>query len=639
MANITWRVQGVNREAIRAWLTCVTLLAAMSTLLPARAQAPLLERTVTVSLNRERIDIALNRISQQANLTFSYSPSAVDVSQLVTYEFAGHTVREVLEILFEGRVTYKVRGNYVILTRSAAPVAKEHVYSGYVVDEATGRRLNNVSVYDPVTLSSAVTDEYGFFQLKVDRLSAEEIRLAIARREYADTVIAVSTVKRGLLRVPMNVRQEKVASLADSVTQRLRRFWYQRIKATDMTNVQNISDTLYRRVQFSVFPMIGTNHKLSANIINDYSFNVFGGLAMGVNKFEMGGLFNLDRGDVSGVQLAGLFNGVGGVSHALQFAGLSNISLDTTRGVQFAGLINVNWRGTHRVAAAGLLNVTHGTSRGGMLAGVGNATIGAQNGPHIAGVFNINTQSVEIAQVAGVMNFSTGSVNGAQVSGALNFAAGNVSGAQVSGMLNVVGRRLKGAQAGVINYATTLHGAQIGVVNIADSVNGIPIGLLSFVLKGYHQIEISADEVFYTNVAFRTGLQHFYNIFTVGARPSSFEDDEVFWTAGYGFGTAPKISKRLTLNADVTANQIFSGYTLDALNVVAKAYGGIEYHPWKKIGFIAGITLNANYTDTDYSDYPQLFAAYQPHIVYEHTYANDVNVKMWWGAKIGLRFF
>ncbi len=85
-------------------------------------------------------------------------------------------------------------------------------------------------------------------------------------------------------------------------------------------------------------------------------------------------------------------------------------------------------------------------------------------------------------------------------------------------------------------------------------------------MKGYHQIEVSADEIFYTNLAFRTGVRQFYNIFTFGAKPNTFEKDETFWSFGYGIGTAPRLTNWLSLNVDVTANQVLLGNKIDEIN-------------------------------------------------------------------------
>jgi hypothetical protein len=513
------------------------------------------------------------------------------------------------------------------------------VLTGYVRDEATGRRLQNVSVYDPVTLSSAVTDSYGYFQLEVDQPSGEEVKLAISRLDYTDTVVAVVADRQRLLNIPIKINEEKVNTLADSVRQKIKRFWNTKILTPQAANILNIQDTLYRKFQFSIVPFIGTNHKLSGNVINDYSFNLYGGYSLGVKKLEIGGIFNIVRGDMNGAQFGGIFNAVGGKMKGLQFAGLVNMARDTVDGYQFAGLINLNATSSQKFSMAGLFNFTYRDSRGIHLAGLGNGTIGKQEGPHVAGLFNFATGDAYPAQVSSLLNFTAGKMKGAQVSGLLNFAAKEVSGAQVAGLINVAPRRIKGAQvSGFLNYATKVHGTQVGVINVTDSIRGVPVGVMSFVLKGYHKIEISADEIFYTNLAFRTGVRQFYNIFTVGAKPDTFEDDETFWSFGYGIGTAPKLSRTLSLNVDVTANQVVKGESIDAINMINKVYLGLELQMFKNVGITFGVTLNGYITDTTYDKYPPLFTDYTPHFISDKTYSNDMNMKMWWGGKLGLRF-
>ncbi|HTE32429.1 MAG TPA: STN domain-containing protein, partial [Chryseolinea sp.] len=285
----------------RAWsIAFVIVLIMIATPHPfTYGETPVLERTITLTLNRERIDIALKKVAQQGDFTFSYSPAIVDVSKIVTFTFAGNTVREVLDQLFQGTVHYKTRGNYIILTK-AATTSDAQTYSGYIIDETTGTRLKNVSVYDPVSLSSAVTDDYGYFQLKIDKPTAEDVQLAIEKLNYIDTMISVSSSKKRLLNIPISVNQDKLASLADSVSEKIRRFWKTKVLAPQSANIENIRDTLHRTTQVSVVPFVGTNHSLSGNIVNDYSFNIFGGYALGVEKLEVGTFFNIDRADVKG---------------------------------------------------------------------------------------------------------------------------------------------------------------------------------------------------------------------------------------------------------------------------------------------------------------------------------------------------
>jgi hypothetical protein len=269
------------------------------------------------------------------------------------------------------------------------------------------------------------------------------------------------------------------------------------------------------------------------------------------------------------------------------------------------------------------MNLTLRDSYGWHLAGLGNATIGKQDGPHLAGLFNFSTDDGSPAHIAGLTNVTIGTFKGVQAASLLNFTLRELEGAQVSGL---------------INYARKVDGTQVGLINVTDSIRGVPVGLLNVVFKGYHQVEVSADEIFYTNVAFRTGVRQFYNILTVGAKPDTFKDEFTYWTFGYGLGTAPRLSRTLSLNVDLIANQVVYGEKIEAINMINKLYVGLDVRLMKYVGIAFGVTLNGYITDTTYDKYPPLFTDYNPNIIFEKTYNNDINMKMWLGGKIGLRF-
>lgn len=599
---------------------------------------PLLERTMTISLDRETLEGALKKISQQGGFTFSYNPAVVKADRVVTYNFINKTVREILDELFKGALLYKQRNNYIILTRAEETSSSKdgQQVSGYVIDEATGSRLKNVSIYDPVSLASAVTDDYGYFQIDLPESAKDEVKLAVRKQHYTDTLIAVPSDQRGLTNI--RIKTDKLGVFADSVGSKMKRFWHSTKNATILAvNLENINDTLHRSFQFSFIPFVGTNHKLSGHVINDYSLNMFGGYSLGVEKLEFGGLFNTVRGNVRGVQIAGLVNGVAGDVEGVQLGGMVNAVRGTTKGVQIGGLINFNWQHSEAVAIGGLINFHMQDSRGVKFAGLGNITIGNQEGPHIAGLFNFSAGSANTAHVAGIMNFAGKETKGGHLAGIMNFAGKDVSGAQVAGIVNFAGGTMRGAQVGVLNFARNVNGAQVGVLNISDSVRGIPVGVLSIVGKGYHTIELSADEIFYTNLAFRTGVRQFYNIITAGVKPQTLSHDRTYWTFGYGVGTAPKLTRWLYLNFDLTTNQVLNEDLVDGVNLLNKLYLGVEFKPARHLALTVGATLNGYVTDTAY-EYQELFTDYTPHIIYDRTYSNDLNLKMWWGGKIGLRF-
>ena len=591
--------------------------------LSVHCQTPLLERKISLKIENERLDVSLKLISQAGNFIFSYNPAILDPAKIVNYHFTDKTIREILDVIFRGTVQYKARGKYVILTAGDRAKNKEPaIVTGYVVDESTGERLKDVSIYDPVTLTSTVTDSYGYFEIKIDRPSPDLI-LSINRRNYTDTLVMVPSKDR-LLNIPIKIDKEKIATLADSVGQKFKRFWKKQVLWFENINIDNVDDTLYRKTQLSFVPYVGSNHRMSGHVVNDYSLNILGGYSLGVEKLEFGGLFNLVRGDMNGLQLAGLFNDVGGQMKGVQLAGVFNLNQHRAKGAQFAGVMNIN----------------PDEMEGPQFAGVGNITSGLQNGPQFAGVFNIASQESQPLQLAGLYNLAAKDMKGFQGSGVFNFTGKNIRGTQVAGVLNFAGKNVMGAQiAGVLNFAgKKVKGTQIGLINIADSVCGVPVGFMSLVWKGYHKIELSADEIFYNNLSFRTGVRDFYNIFTAGAKPSTYKEDETLWTFGYGLGTAPRLSRKLFLNLDVTANQIVQGNSIEAVNLLNKLYLGFDFQAFRQMSLTFGATLNGHITKDSIDAYPELFTDYQPDIFYTRALGSDHTMKMWVGAKVGLRF-
>lgn len=527
----------------------------------------LLEKEVSIKVENERLDEFLNRLSQEVGGIFSYSPSAIDISQRITGEFTNKSCREILEAVFQGRIKYKQKGNYIILSPAPAP-EKEITISGYLVDESSGERIRNATVYDPITLKSSTTDEFGFFEIALKNPTGEDFELIINQERYTDTLLVDqkrSSFKRIFLR----------KETAETLTKPMKDFLQWAKESIGVKNSKNVRDTLSRNFQFSILPFLGTNHKLSGSVVNDYSINLFGGYSAGTNKFELGGLFNLDRGQVSGVQIAGLINQVGGSVKGFQIAGLANVNLDSLSGFQGAGLTNFTLRDVKGVQASPLLNI------------------------------------------------SGGSINGFQASALANYTHKHVKGVQAGILGNIAGGYVEGFQFGLFNYA--------------DSVKGASIGLLSFVRKGYHTIEIGADEIYPINIGLRTGTRGFYNILSAGIRPE--KADSTTWSFGYGIGTSPRLGKKTYLNFELNTSQMNKGKVL-ATNLINRIYLGIDYQLAKGVGIYGGPSFNIRIFDTSFDDHPETFAYFNPRVFGRKSIENlNLGQEIWWGFRAGIRFF
>lgn len=599
----------------------VLVLLVLSLPLSASGQnVPPLERVVTISFYQEHYDVVLTKLSKEGKFTFSYSSSILDPSGTVSGTFEKKTVREILTKIFGGKIQFKEKGNYIILTRTASPPKSSVtplVITGYVSDAETGEKIPEVSIYDRKTFSAAVSNQYGYFRLRIEKPSAEN-QISINKKGFLDTVvtirndnaeqfadfflvpeakaIVVEKLKESDLQSDSVSAAAEIEILEDNapplgpeqeVSTKERK---KDSRKESRINMRNIRDTLYRDFQVSFVPFIGSNEMLSGNVINDYSLNVLGGYSLGTQEIEIGGLFNVDRGHVAKFQIAGLFNAVGGKTNGVQVAGVINMANEKVTATQLAGTLNFNLHEVHGVQAAGVININGGPSRG----------------VQIAGVANIQIQDYQGSQIAGVLNVATHKITGTQVSG-------------------------------LINFGRVVKGSQIGIINVADSVHGVPVGFISLVRRGYHKLEIAADEVFYTNLAFRTGVRQFYNIFNAGIQPDDLGNP--VYTFGYGVGTAPKLTRWLFLNIDLTANHVEEGHLTLKTSLLNKLYTGFDFQLSPKFSITAGATLNAYVTRRDLSEYPALFTGYEPSFVSDREIGDNSRMRMWWGAKVGVRFF
>ncbi|MCF0070313.1 hypothetical protein LZD49_07505 [Dyadobacter sp. CY261] len=547
------------------WCICICLL-------PGHISAQdLLEKRITLKVTNQPLDETLQKIGNLGGFSFSYSPDMIDVKSRVSIQAVNMSIREILAAIFKDKVTFKERRKYIILQKNAEadkPLAPEDFdLNGYIIDNKTGKKLANASIYESATLASAVSNQYGYYKIRLPA-TRPQLRLEVRKEDYIGKSIPIPTRKDGYLQISLNpdtlkpiagkvathtpvqvdslhtrvaIPQFEMAKVdlprdtmfLDSSTNIRTMSWpdYENLRkkarnvqnkfvsafasAKQAVHTRNIEDTLYAPFQASILPFLGTNRELSGNIVNDYSINLIAGYSLGVSKFEVGSLINVVRGNVNGFQLGGVGNLVGNNVNGFQYANVLNLTLGNVRGFQ-------------------------GT------------------------------------------NF-------------INYIGKNLSGFQVAGVGNVVVGALEGYQFSVgYNYAHTVRkGHQIGFVNYSDSTATVPFGLFSWVhSNGYRRYEFSYDEFNYFNTAFKTGVERFYNIFNLGFNGGA--KDKPLLTIGYGFGTAQRLGKGWRANADLTGSIVLLNTDRnDEINQgIVKFALAIEKKIGSRFALFAGPSLN-----------------------------------------------
>ncbi|WP_069660461.1 LA_2272 family surface repeat-containing protein [Arcticibacter eurypsychrophilus] len=415
----------------RNWRFLLTIILFVFCFPPKELSAQgLLSKRISVQAQHLHLEDVLAKIGQKCGFRFSYNSAIVPLDSIVSLSVTDETVRDVLDHLFGDQFEYKETAGYVILRYAPlrlSLIADKvqninglYFISGVVIDDRTGKKISKASVYEKKLLRSALTDNDGTFDIKINTQN-NTIALTVSKENYRDTTVLILS--------SVNVNSDGSIHENDE-------YWSESGSVSDKTflgrllvsSKQKIQDLnvpgfiTQSPVQASIVPGLSSHGMLSGQVINNFSYNLLGGYTAGVEGVETGGLFNINKRYVKGVQVAGLFNIVG----------------ESVAGVQVAGL--------------------------------GNGVLGAVRGIEVGGVLNIALGSVMGVQVGGIANFSSKNVGGLQIAGIVNIAGKEMKGAQVS-LLNIA-RKQKGLQFGLVNIADTASGISLGLINIIRK-NGI----------------------------------------------------------------------------------------------------------------------------------------------------------------------
>ncbi len=469
----------------------------------------------------------LTDISQQGQFHFSYSSDAVRNDSLVSLSVQHKTVKQVLDMLFANSRQYKEVSDHIIIQAIMPDLSRTYTISGYVNDRETGKRITNATVYEKQQFISTLTNDQGYFRIKLKSTDRYAAAITVSKDLYRDTTLTVHagydqemdvTIKPAppVMLAPVDIGVEKT--------------WLGHFLLSSRQRMQSLNLSRFfadKPFQSSIVPGLGSHGRLDGQVINKFSFNLLGGYAAGLDGVEIGGIFNINKRDVLGVEAAGVFNMVGGNLTGVQLAGVYNAVLDSITGGLQAG---------------GVLNVVKGRTRGVQLAGLYNRTRDTLQGMQAAGFLNSTKLAMEGVQLAGALNLSPGKMQGFQAAGVGNLGQDSVLGMQV---------------AGLFNYAKTLKGMQIGIVNVADTSSGYSLGLINIIKKGgLHQLAISANETTLLNVSIKTGTKKLYGILTAGMNPIQDKKTIVF---GYGLGHAFTFSDKLLLTTELTSLNVYLG--------------------------------------------------------------------------------
>lgn len=429
-----------------------------------------LSRQVHLDIKQVPLNQVLDTIGRQAGFIFSYNSADFPGDSLVSFK-GEMEVERVLDQILQECYDYKEIKGYLILRHAPhtfrihtqAPILTRRgaLLSGTIVDEATGEKLENVSIYEKRSLTSALTNKKGFFQIPLQS-DSNTVSLTVTKANYHEMVMTILPT----IRVSNKPAYDSLALRKTGSTAEVNRSFLGKIFISTGQKIQSLNLGNFfvsRPYQFSFIPKWNTRGDMSGQVISKFSLNLLAGYNAGVHGFEMGTLANLNRTEVKGVQLAGVMNVVGGSSSGFQAAGITNHVYQEAHSLQLAGLHN-----------------------------------------------RVN-RSFSGMQVAGLQNNVGAAMHGLQLAGLMN-KAGHLNGVQVAGLVNKASIS-SGFQLGLVNILDTASGYGVGLVNIARHKGFYQLSLYASESAVANIAFKSGREAFYTELLFGIGhldVDYFY---------------------------------------------------------------------------------------------------------------------------------
>jgi hypothetical protein len=573
------------------------------------AQGRFLETIISVKFTDRPLADALQTIADKAGCRLSYNPNSVDEGRRVNLNVTETRLRDILRQLLGDNYQFKERNEFVVIRKLKTG---EQIIGGYIGDNSTGKKLDKATVYDKKSLKSATTDRYGYYEI----VSREPIKeLTVSRYDYSDTAFQIRSMTATntnidlsilpkpdtLIRLPEPqprvLPQPRPRSEGDrgyserTILENLdiKGFMQKYSDGFRRPDADNVRTELRRRWHWSLFPYAGNNGGLSGSVVNDFSFNATVGYSRGNRVFEVGGLGNINRGQVSGLQVASLFN----------------VVKTELKGLQVSGIVN-----------------RAGSVRGGQVTAVTN-----------------NADILRGGQMAGINNFADIGYGGYQMAGIVNKIRDGKVGVQISGIANEA--EIADVQIGLINNANHLRGFQIGLININDTLSGVVLGLINFVRRGYTLLEVSGHENRLVNLAYKSGTSAFYTTYIGSVHIDSTVIANPIWGIGMGFGSSIPLSKnrRLNLTLDLTAQHFSTkSFTSGFRNELLRFAPALSYQLSKKIGIAVAPTYNAYYHDPSVMGEGQS-AVFLKSLIPAVNVKQSGNWRTWFGVYIALRLF
>ncbi len=128
-------------------------------------------RKFDLEIKQMSLEDALNVISEQTGIPFSYNPRKIPIDQKISYSAKGKTMEEVMTDLTDiVSISYEWVENQIILKpikRLSKSADRSFTISGFITDQSNGEVLIGATVIIPSLQVGATSNVFGFYSLTV----------------------------------------------------------------------------------------------------------------------------------------------------------------------------------------------------------------------------------------------------------------------------------------------------------------------------------------------------------------------------------------------------------------------------------------------------------------------------------------
>lgn len=216
----------------RPWLLFLGIsLIFLGYIIPQKAIAQLnLDQEINIHLVEVKLDSALDQISDQSGIPFSYNAAIVPENQLFTLSENRKTVKYILGALFLGTaLEYKIIEDQIIILKAPRqedpeePVIPQVGIFGVVKNSATREFIEGVNIFLSRTMLGDASDQNGFYNIRKVPFGTYEVIFSHVGYKIATQFITIDETKDYVLNIELEPKTSQLEEV--EITARFDKSW------------------------------------------------------------------------------------------------------------------------------------------------------------------------------------------------------------------------------------------------------------------------------------------------------------------------------------------------------------------------------------------------------------------------------